>query len=119
MDWLTKPFSTELLRAKIASLILLNRSNREALMGRVRDALVDTAGAPRRRPDPRALCARAGLTERETEVALLIATGAADKDIATRLSVSVRTVNNHVARILRGFGLQSRAEVLKLLIERE
>ncbi|HSK60429.1 MAG TPA: LuxR C-terminal-related transcriptional regulator, partial [Actinomycetospora sp.] len=44
--------------------------------------------------------ARLGITPREADVLTLLATGLANREIATRLYVSVRTVEKHVERIM-------------------
>jgi DNA-binding CsgD family transcriptional regulator/tetratricopeptide (TPR) repeat protein len=49
------------------------------------------------------------LTAREREVALLAATGRSSRAIAERLHLSVRTVDNHLARIYDKLGVSSRA----------
>ena len=49
------------------------------------------------------------LTRRETEISLLAATGLASKDIAAQLFVSVRTVDNHLARIYEKLGVAGRS----------
>jgi predicted ATPase/DNA-binding CsgD family transcriptional regulator len=51
------------------------------------------------------------LTAREREVAGLVAGGLTNKDIASRLVVSKRTVDAHVAHILSKLGLSSRLQV--------
>lgn len=51
------------------------------------------------------------LTAREGEVAGLVAGGLANKEIATRLGISVATVKDHVHRILAKSGLPSRAAI--------
>ena len=48
------------------------------------------------------------LTKRELEVASLAAKGMADRDIATVLHVSVRTVESHVAATYRKLDIRSR-----------
>ena len=55
------------------------------------------------------------LTKREREVAVLAAGGITSKDIAERLFVSVRTVDNHLGRVYDKFGISSRAELAELL----
>lgn len=51
----------------------------------------------------------AGLTAREVEVLQLLARGQANKQIAARLSVSPKTVSNHVEHIYTKIGVSSRA----------
>ena len=50
------------------------------------------------------------LTRRERQVAKQLADGKSNKDIATELFISVRTVETHVNRILTKLGARSRAE---------
>lgn len=50
----------------------------------------------------------AGLTSRELEVLRLIGQGLTNKEIAQRLDVSVRTVQNHAANIIRKLHLNDR-----------
>jgi predicted ATPase/DNA-binding SARP family transcriptional activator/DNA-binding CsgD family transcriptional regulator len=58
------------------------------------------------------------LTRREREVALLVARGLTNRQIASELSVSRNTANNHVARILRKLGLRSRTQIAAWIAER-
>jgi predicted ATPase/DNA-binding SARP family transcriptional activator/DNA-binding CsgD family transcriptional regulator len=51
------------------------------------------------------------LTPREQEIALLVARGLTNRQIAKELSISERTAANHVAKILKKFGLHSRAQI--------
>ncbi|MEV6565508.1 ATP-binding protein [Streptomyces kronopolitis] len=69
-------------------------------------ALHDTAPTP-----PPAQEASAPLTPREREVADLLAEGLTNKDIAARLTISRRTAEGHVDRILTKMGFTSRAQV--------
>lgn len=55
------------------------------------------------------------LTTRELQVAELVAAGLTNKEIAERLSISRRTAEDHVSRILGKLGRQSRAAVGRLL----
>jgi DNA-binding CsgD family transcriptional regulator len=52
-----------------------------------------------------------GLTAREREVAILIAHGKTNREIADTLVVSPRTVDNHVANVLSKLGFASRSQV--------
>ncbi len=54
--------------------------------------------------------ALAGLTERELDVLRLVAEGNSNKEIAGALSLSVHTVERHVAYIYAKFGARGRAE---------
>jgi DNA-binding NarL/FixJ family response regulator len=57
------------------------------------------------------------LTERETEVLRLVARGMTAKQIAARLVLSHRTVENHVQNTLRKLQLHNRAELVRYAIE--
>lgn len=57
----------------------------------------------------------APLTAREREIAYLVARGLQSKDIAERLFLSVRTVQNHLQRIYAKLGVTSRTEVGRAL----
>jgi DNA-binding NarL/FixJ family response regulator len=51
------------------------------------------------------------LSRREAQVALLIARGRTNQQIATALVVSVRTAEGHVHRLMRKLGATSRVQV--------
>lgn len=57
-------------------------------------------------------------TARESEVLRLIAEGYTNKEIASRLAVSVKTVETHKSRSMGKLGLQSRAEVVQYALQR-
>lgn len=59
------------------------------------------------------------LTERETQVAQLIAQGDSNKEIGERLKLSAKTVKNHVSNILRKLALQRRTQIAILALQRE
>jgi DNA-binding CsgD family transcriptional regulator/tetratricopeptide (TPR) repeat protein len=59
----------------------------------------------------------AGITTREAEVLGLVATGLANKQIAGRLHLSVRTVEKHVESLLRKSGARSRAQLVAMVGE--
>jgi DNA-binding NarL/FixJ family response regulator len=52
----------------------------------------------------------ASLTTRQVEVLTLLAAGLANPEIAERLVLSDRTVDNHVSAILRKLGVRNRAD---------
>jgi two-component system, NarL family, response regulator NreC len=53
------------------------------------------------------------LTPREREVLRLIALGHTNAEVAEMLAVSVRTVENHRASVMRKLGLRTRAELVR------
>jgi DNA-binding NarL/FixJ family response regulator len=60
----------------------------------------------------------AGLSERERDVALMLAEGLSNREIASDLFVSEHTVRAHVSRVLAAFGTPSRTTVAVHLAER-
>lgn len=66
------------------------------------DAVVGGAPRPGRPPHP------AGLTDREVEVLRLIARGATNRQAATRLAISAKTVGHHVGHIYAKAGVRTR-----------
>ena len=50
-----------------------------------------------------------GLTHRQAEILVLVATGAAEREIATRLAISHRTVEKHLERCYRRLGVNNRS----------
>jgi DNA-binding NarL/FixJ family response regulator len=67
----------------------------------------------RAEPDPAAV-----LTDRETEILRLVATGMTARQIADQLVVSIRTVQNHVQNTLRKLQLHNRVELTRWAIDR-
>lgn len=59
-----------------------------------------------------------GLTAREREVAVLIAQGKSNREIAAELVVEVRTVEAHVTRILTKLGFSSRTQIAVWAVEK-
>jgi two-component system response regulator NreC len=60
--------------------------------------------------------AGARLTEREAEVLRLIASGHSNKEIAARLSLSVKTIEAHKANAMRKLGLNGRIDIVKYAV---
>jgi DNA-binding NarL/FixJ family response regulator len=72
------------------------------------------AGAERgvsARETPAAFSIATNLTQREREVAALVAAGLTNREIADQLVLSVRTVETHVDRILGKLNLHTRTQL--------
>lgn len=72
-------------------------------------------GSDRRSPSQCALNDRFGLTERESEVAQLLASRKTNKEIARMLSITVHTAWRHTERVLLKLGISSRRDVRSVL----
>ena len=59
----------------------------------------------------------ARLTPRQQEVARLVARGLSSREIATALSITERTAENHVEHILTRLGFRSRAQIAAWVVE--
>jgi DNA-binding CsgD family transcriptional regulator len=74
-----------------------------ASQGGVRTPAVDAAAQP------------LPITDREREIAMLVASGLSNRRIADRLSVSVRTVDGHLYRIFAKLGIERRDQLVHLM----
>jgi two-component system, NarL family, response regulator NreC len=61
----------------------------------------------------------ADLSEREVEVAQRVAQGYSNREIATQLTLSVKTVETYRARALDKLGLDSRAALVRYALEHD
>lgn len=82
---------------------------RDAATGRLDPEAVEAviATATDRRPGPSTRAG--GLTAREAQVLQLLCQGRANKEIATRLGISPKTVGNHVEHVYTKLGVTNRA----------
>jgi DNA-binding CsgD family transcriptional regulator len=93
-----------------SALATFRRLGARAAARRARQRLTELRGPTRRsrradiRADPD------GLSRREREVLTLIAAGHSDADIATKLSISPKTVGHHVEAILAKLGADNRTQ---------
>jgi two-component system, NarL family, nitrate/nitrite response regulator NarL len=85
-DYFVKPFAPDELLARVRRLLARSKPSSSALV--------------------------AGLTRREHEVLSLLAEGFPQPEIASRLSVSTKTVGKHIEHILRKLGVHSRTEAV-------
>jgi DNA-binding NarL/FixJ family response regulator len=80
-----------------------------AMTSRVADGLLDRDRASSRQ-------SRASITERESEVLRRIAVGYSNKEVATQLGISVKTVEVHKANAMRKLGLTGRVDVIRYAV---
>lgn len=59
------------------------------------------------------------LTKREREVALLVAEGLSNRELAERLCIAIKTVENHLTSIYSKLEIKSRAQLMRLVLETE
>ena len=62
---------------------------------------------------------RGPLTRRESEVAVLIAEGCSDRQIAERLTITEGTAGAHVSHILARLGFHTRSEIAAWLVRNQ
>jgi DNA-binding CsgD family transcriptional regulator len=89
--------------ARLASASARRAEDLTAACGDVRTPGLATSGTPE------------GLTRREREVAALAAGGASSREIASKLFLSVRTVDNHLQNVYGKLGVTSREELARVL----
>jgi DNA-binding NarL/FixJ family response regulator len=106
----------QLLRARLAAPIhtqLWHEGQAFTTERAIAYAFADGAGASAQKPASRI----GSLTEREREVAALIAQGATNRAIAEALVISERTVERHVANMFAKPDLGSRTQIAALAVE--
>jgi DNA-binding CsgD family transcriptional regulator len=81
------------------------------------EALAEQCGGART-PTLRRAAERLPLTDREREIVMLIGQGLSNRDIATRLTLSVRTVESHIYKAMAKTGTSKREELAGLLPSR-
>lgn len=114
--YLVKSASTEELLDAVRSTAAGDPVFTPGLAGLVLGEYRRLAGEPTAAADGEASAPR--LTERETEVLRLVAKGLSYKQIAERLVISHRTVQNHVQNTLGKLQLHNRVELVRYAIER-
>ncbi|MBZ4322458.1 helix-turn-helix transcriptional regulator [Streptomyces sp. SCA2-4] len=97
----------------------LRRLRRDAERVSLHDALVAALFAPPPEPEPEPACgarrgtAPHGLTPRQHQIALLVAEGLTNRQIARRLGISEWTVTNHLRVVMQKLGCASRVHVVR------
>jgi DNA-binding NarL/FixJ family response regulator len=85
----------------------------DEFLARVRRLVERTHRTPSQTADLRRLSA---LTEREHQVLALLTDGRSQKQVATELGISVKTVGAHVQNLLSKLGLHTRVEAVALAV---
>jgi DNA-binding response OmpR family regulator len=116
-DYVTKPFRTVELMARVDA--MARRVMRERAATQPASA---APPAPVPAPDvsqltPQQVMGACGLTLRQAEVALLIAEGRSNPEIAERLGISRFTARNHTEQILARLKVESRWQVARALCD--
>ena len=105
------PADVQRAHAELARLDATAVAHKVALRLRDLGRPVPRGPRPSTRSNPR------GLTEREQEIALLLAQGLSNAEIADRLVVSPKTVGHHVSAVLAKLAIRRRAEVAAAISE--
>jgi ATP/maltotriose-dependent transcriptional regulator MalT len=125
-EWerLSMPYEAALSLAGSSDVADLQRAHEEltrlgatAVVHRVAHRLRELGSPVPRGPRPTTRANPGGLTEREWEIARLLALGLSNPEIADRLVVSPKTVGHHVSAVLAKLGVRRRAEVAAALGE--
>src|SRR6266567_5979119 len=98
----------KLIRAPYGSLVRMSPAYRGALR------LKHNGSMARREDGVAGRLARVGVTEREAEVLSAVAGRLRNREIAGRLHISVRTVESHVAALLRKLGVADRSALAEM-----
>jgi DNA-binding NarL/FixJ family response regulator len=96
-------------RPALAPEAAARRLQSEAAAGRLDESAVNAVMAAAGHRSGRRARGPAGLTAREVEVLGLVARGSSNADIARRLSISQKTVRNHLEHIYLKAGVSNRA----------
>ena len=108
--YITKPFEPDELLAMIDNILERVRRTHAGIARLMHGAPVAAGGLPLREEDH--------LTTAEERVANLVARGSSNKEIASELGVSIRTVEKHISHILEKTGFNNRVEIARLVLTR-
>jgi DNA-binding NarL/FixJ family response regulator len=104
--YLTKPFEPDELIAVILSILQRVESTRTAI----------TTLAGQSEPEEDTFIKDEDLTDAEWRVAEDVARGLSNKEIAAKLDLSIRTIENHVSRILAKKNFSNRVEIARFVL---
>lgn len=126
---LGKCYRTQASRKRAAEAFALGRTTLEELASTLADhdlratflRQASTHLPPLRQSSPHHTLRQAfgGLTEREREVAVLVAQGKSTRAIADELIVSERTIEKHVEGIMSKLGFTSRVQIAAWVLEKD
>jgi DNA-binding NarL/FixJ family response regulator len=80
---------------------------------RLEDAVDYALGRTKPRPGRAAATSPATLSRRELEIARLVAEGLTNREIASQLYISNRTVETHLTNMLNKLGISSRIQLAR------
>lgn len=106
--YLTKPFEPDELIAVITSIL--------SRVERTHAEIARLVGA--REESRRTVLQDEDLTEAEERIAVAVANGLSNKEIAAKFDISVRTVENHISHILSKKGFSNRVEIARYVMAR-
>jgi two-component system response regulator DevR len=112
--YLTKDLSPEALQRAVRGIRSGDLPMSRAMAAQVVQSL---AGSRRRSGSAEADDPLAELSDREQQVLRYLADGLTDREIATRLGISPRTVETHVGSILHKLGVRNRAQASRHYLE--
>ena len=90
-----------------------DRASRSGVAMPVEDAVAYALGHAEPKPTPTAAKSQTVLSRRELEIARLVAEGLTNREIASRLFISNRTVGTHVTNMLNKLGVSSRTQLAR------
>jgi DNA-binding NarL/FixJ family response regulator len=114
--YLTKDLSPDALQRAIRGIRSGDLAMSRAMAAEVIQHLATTTNRP---SGPDAHGGIPGISPREEEVLALLADGLTDREIATRLGISPRTVETHVGSLLYKLGVRNRAQAARRYRERD
>jgi len=104
--YLTKPFEPDELIAVVNAILIRVERTHSQIARLLSPASADEAAFQDE-----------ALTDAEKRVALAVSRGLSNKEIAAKLEISVRTVENHISRILDKKGFTNRVEIARYILE--
>ncbi|MBN2441673.1 MAG: substrate-binding domain-containing protein [Spirochaetales bacterium] len=118
IDYIEKPFSLEELQTKIESILSLRQRQEKKDLIQIRkkiNALLSTHTENRvelSMQNFESMCRKLGMSNRKLEITQLLLKGYLYKQIASKLNISMRTVEYHIARIYKILNVKNRYELI-------